>query len=225
MSRPFGTEPGRRSARIGSTVVGLAAGVVGVGCAAVPVQTDAATWSDAPGLEALAVPTCVASCASSADCEIGVPPWAARNFACEAGACRWLGCLEDGDCNVLSDGVCRPRDGAMDCMARCTTSADCGRFEATSDADNFVCETGACRWLGCLSDFECATESTVSFLCRSFGGRPECTRPCFDVLDCARADADEPYTTDNFACEAGACRWLGCRSDAECIAPGAPRCR
>jgi hypothetical protein len=41
------------------------------------------------------------------------------------------------------------------CVERCVAPSDCATSAASVDADNWACEDGACRYLGCLSDAEC----------------------------------------------------------------------
>src|SRR5262249_7862414 len=74
-------------------------------------------------------PQCVRSCAAAKDCVASGanPPFDEDNWACEAGACRWLGCLNDGECAFFG-GVCRldhvQFGGVKTCTEACNNSAD-----------------------------------------------------------------------------------------------------
>src|SRR5690606_15258389 len=57
---------------------------------------------------------CTAPCATVSDCLAPDPPpgYRAANFACTGGACRYTGCVGDGDCAVTNTvggaGTCEP---------------------------------------------------------------------------------------------------------------------
>jgi hypothetical protein len=36
----------------------------------------------------------------------------------------------------------------------CAVAADCGSSSVLSDEDNYACEAGLCKYLGCISDSE-----------------------------------------------------------------------
>jgi hypothetical protein len=101
------------------------------------------------------------------------------------------------------------------CKPRCTSVADCGNGTPVADEDNYRCEDGGCRPLGCASDAECQSQISGT-VCRFsfFYGVPNCEPVCNSVADCA--DDSILYDADNYRCADGACRYLGCNNDAEC---------
>ncbi|MEO1269633.1 MAG: hypothetical protein AAFX99_16225 [Myxococcota bacterium] len=63
-----------------------------------------------PGEDARAerVPSCREGCAVDLDCAGPTPETDGDNWTCENGACVWLGCLSDSECQELVPGrVCR----------------------------------------------------------------------------------------------------------------------
>lgn len=114
-----------------------------------------------PGAER---PSCQATCTSAAGCVRDDGAYAARNFGCEDGVCRWHGCQSDDECQRSLGGEADPHrfacralgsDGFRTCEMTCQGPADCSTGAATTDTDNYVCEAGLCRYLGCLTDDEC----------------------------------------------------------------------
>ena len=169
--------------------------------------------------------TCQASCSAAAEC---VPEGAdathdADNWSCGEGYCVHEGCLGDGECQEVypdAPGIgCNGAGAPPYCAASCETAADC----ATEDSilfgeDNFACDDGLCTWLGCNSDTECADASAEGeMVCALYMAVPVCTTPCTAPADCVDpALSADLFGADHFACEDGACRHLGCLSDAEC---------
>ncbi|MCL4227933.1 MAG: hypothetical protein KJZ91_25995 [Myxococcales bacterium] len=108
------------------------------------------------------------------------------------------------------------------CVPTCGTAADCATGPAGSiiDADNYACDGGRCRWLGCRSTAECvATYGTQAWTCEAaFGAAvPTCWPTCTGVAQCANPQSPL-LDADNYACDGGKCRWTGCNSTAECTA-------
>jgi hypothetical protein len=99
------------------------------------------------------------------------------------------------------------------CYLACGTAADCvvTKFPFASE-DNYRCNAGACEYTGCLSDDECAPSACRSF----FGLTAQCVPRCTTAADCA-GGTDPVQGEDNYQCVDGACKWLGCTSDAECV--------
>ena len=94
--------------------------------------------------------------------------------------------------------------------------ADCGTDHAANDADNYACEGGLCRWTGCTGDAECAETFGASYTCGAPSGELSyCVPRCQQAEDCALDDGT--YSADNYVCDDGACRWLGCHSSGECL--------
>jgi hypothetical protein len=122
------------------------------------------------------LPSCSEVCASPTDCASPSPAVDDNNYACEAGVCRYLGCLNEPECMATfgvagGEWVCRATiPGAPPgCVEVCRSPADCASAAPSVDADNYACEAGICRYLGCLDDAECmATFGTGGreWLCR-----------------------------------------------------------
>ena len=69
------------------------------------------------------------------------------------------------------------------CVPSCSTAADCATGPAGSiiDANNYACDAGVCRWLGCLSTAECiATYNSQAWTCEAAFGNtvPTCWPTC-----------------------------------------------
>ena len=165
---------------------------------------------------------CVKACQTAADCASDAGAFDTDNYACDAGACRYLGCSTAAECATSfnnSDYVCGndPASPVQYCVKKCQAAADCASDAGAFDTDNYTCEGGACRYLGCSADAECATSfNSAEYVC---GDDPTfnvklCTKGCQAAADCA-SDAGA-FDTDNYACEGGACQYLGCSADAEC---------
>jgi hypothetical protein len=108
------------------------------------------------------------------------------------------------------------------CVPSCTTAADCASGPAGSiiDANNYACDGGTCRWLGCLATAECvATYGTQAWTCAAAFGAPTptCWPTCTTAAQCANANSPI-LGADNYACDGGKCRWTGCNDTAECTA-------
>ncbi len=170
---------------------------------------------------------CFIGCLAAADCAI--PPvdgaYSADNYACESGGCQYLGCKTDAECQAMggayANGKCRDwGTGGRYCAVGCSTSADCASPPENGpySADNYACDSGACRYAGCKSDTECRALGGSYATAKCVNQDPWdalCQIGCATAADCASSD-DGPYSAANYACESGACRYLGCRSDAEC---------
>jgi len=105
------------------------------------------------------------------------------------------------------------------CRLACETPADCGTGSADSDADNFLCEDGACIPLGCNSETECVQSFTFGYTCaeQPGGQRPPICQPtCANAEGCTTPDAPVLFDADNVACVDGACQNHGCNNDQEC---------
>jgi hypothetical protein len=108
-----------------------------------------------------AVPLCVKSCQTSADCDTGAPAFSADNYECAGGKCKFLGCTSDAECEGTFGAqydVCSADTGLgplPQCVKSCQTSADCDTGAPAFSADNYECAGGKCKSFGCLSDAEC----------------------------------------------------------------------
>ena len=199
------------------------------------VDADAGPARDAGGSSTDAgappppTPLCQRACTAPADCASGTALYDATHYACESGACRWLGCRGDPECAAAfgsSRYACRTVSGLSLCVQTCAVAADCAT-SAAFDADNYACDAGACRYLGCNDDAECASTFTSDrYVCRDVlppdTGLPiptaarNCVLGCAGASDCSSRTA--AFDADNYTCVAavGACRYTGCNTDAEC---------
>ncbi|NMB75864.1 MAG: hypothetical protein GYA21_12150 [Myxococcales bacterium] len=108
---------------------------------------------------------CVMACQTAVDCAQSYPPWDADNYACTEGACEYLGCLSDEECQAvpsMESYLCRSLYGSWPfCQPGCATAADCDLGSPAYDADNYACRDGLCVYLGCRSDAECRASITA----------------------------------------------------------------
>lgn len=106
------------------------------------------------------------------------------------------------------------------CLAGCDTPADCDAYDGqytAYDSNHYSCIDGGCNWLGCNSHAECA-ELQPDYRCHPmpFSDLKSCVPGCSTQADCGVAAAGALYDQDNYQCEAGACVYTGCNTDAEC---------
>ncbi|RMG96704.1 MAG: hypothetical protein D6705_10520 [Deltaproteobacteria bacterium] len=171
---------------------------------------------------------CAPSCTTPADCVTGMPTAATDedNYACEQGACRYLGCHDDTEC---PDGggfvtfVCAQpsADQVPVCSVACTAPADCV-LSPMDSADNYECIDGGCfnkpctETGTCQEGFVCAPDLWLG----DEDATPGCTYPCETVDDCGMlAGVGQPL-----ACEGGACVYKTCGTDADCPDPSGTTC-
>lgn len=172
-------------------------------------------------------PYCRTECTTPADCVIdNAPPHVDEdNYACNAGACEYLGCLNEGECDALGMNAdtftCyrAPGFSISLCVRQCTAVSDCVGQGASGaqDEDNYECDDGACLYLGCNDDDECVTSLGAGARCVE-AETPFCAQGCEEPVDCVSELATAPYDEDNFECVDGTCRHLGCLDDDECAA-------
>lgn len=169
-----------------------------------------------------ALPTCLLGCSSPADCTIaGSALYDADNYSCDGGRCRWTGCRTTAECQGAF-GVayeCGTLTGIPfpSCYHTCDAAADCSLGTAIHDADNYACDGGLCRWLGCNSTAECqSTFMATNYVCATLEGTTfaACYESCSAPADCVLAST--LYDGDNWDCQSGACAWTGCNSTSEC---------
>ena len=202
-----------------------------VGQDAAPVRDAGpdASMPDATGMDAQAdadasmlpsYPTCAQTCTAPADCvQFMGGLFDAENYACDMGACRWIGCISDQECVELSGAGYQCAEGAFQfatCSPICTVATDCAQAGTGAyDADNYACEAGTCVYQGCNNDMECQALG-AGYVCmdNAVVGYPTCVKGCQVPADCSLGSP--AYDADNYACTAGACEYLGCQSDAEC---------
>ena len=114
---------------------------------------------------------CVRGCTQAAGCAQSYAPWDEDNYACTDGACDYLGCNTDAECQSVPNMetyVCRAlQDSVPTCQLGCGVQADCSLGTPAFDADNYSCQDGLCVYQGCLSDEECeATITTYPTVCQ-----------------------------------------------------------
>ena len=120
--------------------------------------------------EGTSLPLCQVACQAGSGCGTDDAAYAAANFSCNDGVCRWNGCNTDDECqrSMSRAGgsarwLCRAVGSTSfkACYQACSAPADCNGGAATTtpitDADNWRCESDVCRYLGCRSDDECRT--------------------------------------------------------------------
>ena len=102
------------------------------------------------------------------------------------------------------------------CQRGCRSIDDCDSESPAADADNFACDEGVCRYLGCNSAEECTETHRRPMLCRVSPGSDirSCVVPCVRPADCATPSP--AFDEDNYECREGACIFTGCNSDQEC---------
>lgn len=164
--------------------------------------------------------TCAEPCSAAADCvpaPVAEPsPYNEDNYACNGSLCAWTGCNSDAECAALAPGLlCRDFFGTPNCYQPCTVVDDClpaVQFPST-DLDNYECDQGACKYLGCLNHAEC-DDGQGATVCADtpVGGR--CTEPCETGWDCF-TPGSPAFDIDNWECN-GVCEYTGCGSNLEC---------
>ncbi len=177
---------------------------------------------------------CVLACNSTADCVYagmesgGI--YDEDNWVCSSGHCAHLGCLSDAECAATPGLDYAPMKcvtvtgGYKSCLAACATPSDCphpSRIDSPLyGADNYECKNGVCSYVGCHSSEECQqgiTGTGMTWVCSSaLYGFPTCSNPCSTPSDCAYLPDNPLFGADNYACDQGLCRRLGCLSDGEC---------
>jgi len=186
-----------------------------------PPGTDA-------GPPAPSITFCVLGCAVDADCTTASPAFDADNYRCDDGRCEYTGCVDDAECRATFSNtsyVCRdPGTGVRTCQQSCDAAADCGSGTPAFDANNYACEGGLCRYVGCRDDAECESSFGAGYGCFDRDPPPtplplpvataNCVRRCAGAADCATDSG--AFGADNYACDAGACVYRGCNDDAEC---------
>lgn len=185
-----------------------------------------------------AIPYCRQVCSTPDDCADEYPTLGADNHACTANRCEYLGCQSTAECTEeyeSADYVCAPKKPGLlpDCYKKCNVPNDCATpGDPLKDEDNWACEGNLCQWKGCLSDEECEARA-AGYVCtkpEGIGVSGEnglvvfplplagsgCEKKCTTPQDCDPGGAPL-YEPDNFACEEGLCRYVGCKSNDECV--------
>lgn len=174
-------------------------------------------------------PTCRPACATAADCGMpGDPLYDPSHFSCQAGLCEWRGCTAASQCSAEAHGgnfLCQRAAGSPVPIRvpACQKSSDCvppGNTDPLTNANHFACNAGACVWLGCASAADCsAAVHTPNVACERTPGAPAptCVPTCTAASDCAMGGQGPLGDSSHYACQAGRCEWLGCKSTAECV--------
>ena len=171
---------------------------------------------------------CHPTCSTAGDCgTAGDPLYDPSHFACQAGRCQWLGCRSASECSASAQGgnfICQASHaGPPSCAPACQKAADCvprgASVPALQDASHFACVAGACVWKGCRSTAECVTATQSQRVsCEQPAGAPArtCVPTCTAATDCVVPGSGPLGDAHHYACKAGRCQWLGCRSTLEC---------
>lgn len=169
--------------------------------------------------------TCRPTCTQASDCATpGQPLQDAAHFACNAGRCEWKGCQSDNECTSAlrtNNAACVAQPGApaKTCVPTCQKAADCAiPGNPLSDANHMACNAGKCEWQGCKSTNDCTTSLHSSrFTCDKPAGAtiPVCLPTCTKAADCT-IPGSKLNDASHYACNAGKCEWLGCKSTTEC---------
>lgn len=199
-------------------------GVGSSGSGGASTSSSTSSGSGGGGAGQPSVPYCLPACGTAADCDLGTPSFDADNYTCDAGVCVYQGCNDDAECQAVGAFVCREGadplmlGAARVCVQACSTVADCTTASAPYDDDNYTCVAGGCQYQGCNSDSEC--QALGDYVCRDNGaGVAFCQSACAVAADCD-IGGGSAYDADNYACEAGACVYLGCVDDDECLGLG-----
>jgi hypothetical protein len=119
--------------------------------------------------------------------------------------------------------ACATEPGATtpSCVATCQAASDCAvQGNPLGDASHFSCDAGHCRWLGCKSTADCTNALHSSrYACAKPEGSdtPFCLPTCTKASDCS-IPGSKLNDASHYACETGVCKWLGCKTSAECSA-------
>jgi hypothetical protein len=192
------------------------------------------------------VASCHPTCQTAADCGApGDPLYDSSHFACQAGLCQWQGCRSAAECSTAAHGghfVCQPFHGGPPpagalpgqgagpgvpvCVPACQQASDCvphaphgSAVPGLMDASHFSCVAGACVWSGCRATAECSSAAhTAKIACEEPPGAPSptCVPTCTTASDCVIPGTGKLGDVHHYACHAGRCQWLGCRSTPEC---------
>lgn len=166
---------------------------------------------------------CTLPCATSADCDDHTEDADADNHTCTGSFCEWNGCNNDQECSDAygAEYVCVTNNSTGDlpgCVKSCLTSTSCDDGNPAHDGDNYVCNSGACEYIGCHDDMECSDTYGAGFGCFVFQGIPYkmCWQGCQSDSDCGLGTPG--LDQDNFTCVQGVCEYMGCNNNAECDA-------
>ncbi len=181
------------------------------------------------------VKRCLGTCAGPEDCppeglgDAGTGAHTPAHYACEEGACRYLGCGDDEQCKVsyIDTYACKPpkTGGApLQCTVPCIVDADCAKTARPhDDLDNWACLDGGCLYRGCNSTEECRLGRGDGFVCRAVtGGVPTCFETCGpgpgggpNPGDGACGGNDALFDADNHVCDGGSVS-ITVRADGGC---------
>ena len=181
------------------------------------------------------MPTCTVTCSSDEECTIlGNPTmgiYDEDNWSCVDGACRWTGCHDNAECAAEPSlegkeyRCIESNCGMRLCLTKCAEVVDClpSTYAGTAfDDNNYACEGGLCRYLGCMSDEECTDSYKVAGEPRTWEcvegneGVGVCMASCFSPIDCVPAGSNEILDSNNWACQESHCVYKGCQSTDEC---------
>lgn len=167
----------------------------------------------------------LAGCDDRRGARDGGPSVDAATIDRDAAMARDASTVERDATTIDRDAMAIERDGGHDagsvtplavCQLGCSVTSDCSTPSAAFDEDNYRCEGGVCRYIGCVSDAECrSTFASDRYVCRDPGtGVRSCVIGCTVASDCTTGSA--AFDADNYRCSSGACVYEGCLNDAEC---------
>lgn len=167
---------------------------------------------------------CAKGCRQASDCATDTGAFSADNYSCQAGVCKYLGCFTTSECATsYGAGYVCPSQGTglKTCAKGCSRASDCSTGNGAYGVDRYTCQDGACQYLGCTTDGQCATSFGAAYVCGGVLTLPDvpmvraCTLRCTQASDCALNSG--AYSADNYSCTANACRYLGCFTNDECV--------
>lgn len=174
------------------------------------------------------VPSCGYSCSSPSECTSPDAPqlFDASHYSCATGVCEYTGCKNTAECVAVygADYICASENGVPHkyCQTGCSAPADCvtAGGPAVADASHWACNAGLCDYTGCKNDAECVAAYGAQNACGTYPGLDYkvCQTTCDAPADCVSPGATDLYDASHWACNAGFCRYTGCKNDEECQA-------
>ncbi len=125
------------------------------------------------------------------------------------------------DAGTLQDLAFPPVDSGMAspqlCSLSCSAASDCGESDTSYPADAFRCRAGACEFVGCTADEDCAAWFGGPGYAPVCGPRGYCGQRCTDPAECVDSSRGPVLgTLRNARCD-GTCYWV-CETDSDCVA-------
>ncbi len=104
------------------------------------------------------------------------------------------------------------------CTPLCVAAGDCATAGVVLlDEDNWSCDQGGCRYLGCQQDAECPPGPDAGWRCApAVGGLRTCRQACTTPADCPSQGGG----LHGWRCDNGSCVETGCQQDVDCAVIG-----